>query len=70
MIASLSNIRRIAVYLNVRGEPDRRYLLSFLCTRWREAGIAVLFLDDPRRKIDAEVAFLHVDATRRPQPTT
>jgi hypothetical protein len=42
------------------------YLLYFICDRWREAGVDVVFLDDPEQRVDADVALIHVDATHRP----
>jgi hypothetical protein len=57
--------RRLAVYV-ARGNPlTRNYLLSFMCDRWRCAGIDIVLLNDPKRRVDADVAILHVDATRR-----
>ncbi len=58
--------RRVAVYLGRRDQLTPLYILSFICDRWRRAGIEVVLLDDPSRRVDAEVAIVHVDATRRP----
>ncbi|HET8625617.1 MAG TPA: hypothetical protein VFM14_18795 [Gemmatimonadales bacterium] len=59
-------IRRVVVYLGPGDRLSDRYILALLCDRWRHAGIEVLVLDDPTRVVDGEVAFVHVDATRRP----
>lgn len=58
--------RRVAIYVGRRDRLRRDSLLSFLCDRWRDAGIEIAVLDDPERSVDADVAILHVDATRRP----
>lgn len=57
--------RRLAIYTG-RGNPlTRHHLLSFVCDRWRSAGVEIALLDDPGQRIDADGAILHVDATRR-----
>jgi hypothetical protein len=61
-----STPRRVAVYVGRRDRLPRHSLLSFLCDRWRDAGIEIAVLDDPGRWVDADVAIMHVDATRRP----
>ncbi len=60
------SVRRVAVYLGRGDQLTQRYVLAFLCDRWRNAGIDVVLLDAPDRLVDAEVAIVHVDATRRP----
>lgn len=61
-----STPRRVAIYVGRRDRLHRHSLLSFLCDRWRDAGIEIAVLDDPARSVDADVAIMHVDATRRP----
>jgi hypothetical protein len=58
--------RRVAVYVGRHDRLPRHSLLSFLCDRWRDAGIDIAVLDDPGRWVEADVAIMHVDATRRP----
>lgn len=60
------SIGRIAVYVAPGEQLAPMYLLYFICDRWREAGIDVVFLDDPEQHVDADVALIHVDATHRP----
>jgi hypothetical protein len=57
--------RRVAIYLGRGDQLTRRYILSLVCDRWRDAGIGITVLDDPARRVDADAAIIHVDATRR-----
>lgn len=57
---------RVAVYVGRCDQLPRHSLLSFLCDRWRDAGVEIAVLDDPERWVEADVAIMHVDATRRP----
>ncbi len=57
---------RVAVYLGPGDRLGNHYFLSFLCARWRKAGVEIIVLDDPARVVEADAAVLHVNATRRP----
>src|SRR5579872_5821305 len=39
------------------------YMLNGVATQWREGGFEVTVNDDPDKKIDADIAILHVDLT-------
>jgi hypothetical protein len=56
---------RLAIYTGPGNPLTRDHLLSFLCDRWRSAGVDIALLTDPEQRVDADVAILHVDATRR-----
>jgi hypothetical protein len=56
----------VAVYLGADETLSPLHLLYFICDRWRADGIDVVVLDDPARVVDADVALMHVDVTRRP----
>jgi hypothetical protein len=60
------SVRRVAVHLGPGDQLTERYILAFLCDRWRAAGIQLVLLDDPGRVVEADLAIVHVDATRRP----
>lgn len=57
--------RRVAIYVGRHDQLPRSYILSFVCDRWRDAGIEIVVLDDPARRVEADVAIMHVDGTRR-----
>jgi hypothetical protein len=57
--------RRVAVFVGRHDQLLRNYILSFLCDRWRDAGIEIAVLDDPARRVEADVAIMHVDGTHR-----
>lgn len=59
-------VGRVVVYVQGRGELADRYVLSLVCHAWRERGGEVVVLDDPTHGLDADLAILHVDLTRRP----
>ena len=59
-------MRRIVIYEHWGRPLDKRYILALICHAWRERGIEVVRLDDPRRTIDADLAIVHTDVTRRP----
>jgi hypothetical protein len=61
-----SGIRRVAIYLGEDDQLTRFHFLWFLCERWRASGIDVALLPHPAARVDADVAIMHVDATRRP----
>jgi hypothetical protein len=56
--------RRIAIYIGPSDQFTSLYILSFLCDRWRPEGIEIVVLNDPDRQVDADVAIVHVDASR------
>jgi hypothetical protein len=60
------SLRRIAVFVKSRGRLAEHYLLALLRARWHDAGIEVVVSDDPRRRLAADLAMMHVDATYRP----
>lgn len=61
-------MKRIAIII---GEHDpwgsRPYLLKQFLGAWRDHGIEVAINRGPRRQVDADVAFVHVDRTRVPE---
>jgi hypothetical protein len=58
-------IRRVAIYLDPGGQLSDQYVLSFLCGRWYDAGVEIVVIDDPTRRVEADVGIMHVDRTRR-----
>ena len=58
-------IRRVAIYLGLGDQLSDQYVLSFLCGRWRDAGVEIVIIDDPKRRVEADVGIMHVDSTRR-----
>lgn len=57
---------RVAIYPGALKQLPSTTVLSLLCQRWRDSGLEPVLLDHPEARIDAEVAILHIDATRRP----
>ena len=45
------------------GFAERGYALRGIADQWREDGMKVTVVDDPRKGMDADVAILHVDLT-------
>lgn len=59
-------MRRVAIYLRPGDSLADQYLVSLLCSRWRDAGLEPVFLHDPEDRVEADAAIVHVDLTRRP----
>jgi hypothetical protein len=64
----VDEIRRIVVYVHRRRPLKKSYVLSLILSEWRAQDIEIVVLDDPKRTVDADLAILHVDLTRRPEP--
>ncbi len=60
-------MRRVAILHHPLQDP-RRTLLGHVARRWVAAGVEVLYLCDPAQHRDADLAILHVDLTRVPDP--
>lgn len=59
---------RVAILVHRHAPLDRhRYWLQAIAECWREAGVQIEVIDDPRRRVDADMAILHVDLTVVPK---
>lgn len=59
--------RKIALYIHPAHGFGPMYLLDSFVEIWRERGIETEVVDDPGRRVDADLAFLHVDMTVVPE---
>ena len=57
---------RLAVYVGKQAGLANSYFLRLLETAWRDYPVNIDVLDDPRQRTDADLAWMHVDETRRP----
>lgn len=59
---------RVAIFIHRHESFESRdYWLRAIADCWREEGIRVSVVSDPRRDIDADIAVLHIDLTVAPQ---
>ena len=57
---------RIAVYVGERDALSHSYVLRLLGHVWRADRVDLQIVNDPQQRPDADLAWMHVDATRRP----
>jgi hypothetical protein len=61
-------VLHVAVVVHRHARLDQRlYWLQAISECWVESGIRVGVVDDPRTRIDADIAILHVDLTKIPR---
>jgi len=61
-------MRHVAILVHRHAPLDRHgYWLKAIAELWQESGVRITVIDDPDRRVDADLAILHVDLTVVPR---